>query len=802
MTSNDFDNEDWAETFKRFYSLSTLQQERKYLLILSEVNSLLAKIEFSLKGLDNPTNRLILLTLAASTAGHGCMAASGLGDFETALRYAERDIAFSKESGRHDFGLARGLHNRGYVNYDLGHLAQAEEDFLAALAIIDDDSSPRSLELRYFIHNHLAQIYVTREEKEQAQINLYKSSLFQKLASVQSPVGGLDMQSATTLINESVIALEEGAFNKAAQLLEQAFVLAREKRLGPNLQGIIACNLGIVYSEQQQWDRAIEYLELAVHIHKDEPGCQEPLARDLYNLALIYYRTSRHEQGVKTFKEAWDAIRQINPHSVVALNILRHLGLYRFLENDMRRARAAFEKGLELYEEMRPRIAQTEVGQEGIFETYRALVEAMQHLSLEEGWVDEVLLLTERAKARFWREQMDLLEDQNPPVQEKSLTELVSTPTEPAKLGMRSDFVSANDAVENLIGHNVLVLNYFTGPNATFLNCLFNRTINCRGSQTSEKELFELTQAFINDLMSSSRRAQYSENGLRLSELLLGKITLELSDIKHIVVMPDGPLWYVPFDALPLPKKMRGRNGRTFLGDMGPVSYLPSLTLLRDLSLKEDDDLDKNNWRFLVVAQPETSPDFSPLKGTMEEFLELQERVAPNNIILLKGNDATKVNFISYIQNKTHIHLGSHALADLANASPGIVFSTVKDDFLFANEIMSQRINADLVFLSACSTSIGKNSTGEGLMSIARAFLLAGCRCVVATLWPISDEEASSFVCKFYRHLFSGTTITTALQRAKLEFKRDGGSIRTWAAFQAIGCADNPSKRFSPPIQV
>jgi CHAT domain-containing protein/Tfp pilus assembly protein PilF len=819
MTSDTHTNPDWLDLFQKLLSQYKLQYEQKHVLILSEVEELLADAEKALTRTNNLSDKPILLSTASSIASLAFKAARDTGDFKSALLYAEKGVEFSKEIGRNDIGLAKSLHNRGLAKYELGMLVDAEEDFLSALTIVGNDSSRSSQELRYLLRSHLAQVQFTRGEKEEAELNLYRSSLSQKFALIHTPPMALNWEdNINRMVNESAIALQNRAYDQAEKLLLRAFEIAQVKQLDAMAQGIVVWNLGNVYYEQQQWEPAIEYFKTAVRIHRNDPASRGPLAIDLHSLGLIYYRTGHFDQARKFFKEAWDTIRQVNIHSNTALNVLLLLGWCRVFEGDTRRGRAVFKKGLELYEEMRPKIARTEEGQEEIFKLYRALVEAMIHLALKDDWQDEVIFLTERAKARFWQERINSsLEDQqaffsentsllnvnermidqkqSQHVKMSSYSELIRNSTH------KGDFIKNDDVVVSLIGYNTLVLNYFVGPNAIFLTYLFNRTVNCVHLDIKERELFELIQEFRNDLMGSSRRAQYSENGKRLSEILLAKIELELPELRHIVVMPDGLLWYIPFGALPLPEKMSHRNKYTFLCELSPVSYAPSLTILRDLNQREAHEPEKkDNRRFLVVAQPEMSSQFSPVEGTLEEAAELSRKIDPKNITILRGNDATKANFLSYLPDMTHIHVGSHAIADLENASPSIVFagSNGKEDFLYANEIMNQCTEAELVFLSACSTSIGRNSTGEGLMSLARAFILAGCQCVIATLWPIDDEEAALFVNIFYRYLLSSSSISAALRLTQLEFKRSSGSVRTWAAFQSVGYSDSFSEKFSP----
>ena len=127
-----------------------------------------------------------------------------------------------------------------------------------------------------------------------------------------------------------------------------------------------------------------------------------------------------------------------------------------------------------------------------------------------------------------------------------------------------------------------------------------------------------------------------------------------------------------------------------------------------------------------------------------------------------------------------------------------------RDNGLFqAWEIFEQvRIDADLVTLSACQTGLGGEMGGEGLIGLTRAFLYAGTKSVLASLWSVADVTTAEFMKRFYGHLKQGSTKDEALQRAQVAFirkstgiKDETGTIRQidvshplyWAAFQLIG---------------
>ena len=111
------------------------------------------------------------------------------------------------------------------------------------------------------------------------------------------------------------------------------------------------------------------------------------------------------------------------------------------------------------------------------------------------------------------------------------------------------------------------------------------------------------------------------------------------------------------------------------------------------------------------------------------------------------------------------------------------------------------RVDCDLVVLSACSTSLGREVAGEGLIGLTRAFHYAGARSVLASLWSVADESTAELMKRFYTHLESGTAKDVALQRAQtafsdgpIEVEEQGHAVQRdlshpyhWAAFQLIG---------------
>ncbi len=116
-----------------------------------------------------------------------------------------------------------------------------------------------------------------------------------------------------------------------------------------------------------------------------------------------------------------------------------------------------------------------------------------------------------------------------------------------------------------------------------------------------------------------------------------------------------------------------------------------------------------------------------------------------------------------------------------------------EDGFLQASEIVQLPLKSDLVILSACDTAIGPLEGEEGIAALSRAFLLAGARSVVSTLWSIDDTFSLFLMKQFYKHLASHEPPATALTSAKRDMLRKYGAAAVpyyWAGYTLEGAAN------------
>ena len=137
------------------------------------------------------------------------------------------------------------------------------------------------------------------------------------------------------------------------------------------------------------------------------------------------------------------------------------------------------------------------------------------------------------------------------------------------------------------------------------------------------------------------------------------------------------------------------------------------------------------------------------------------------------------------------LHLAAHARADAEFPERSAVFLAAGDEgedgWLQPREIAALDLRGRLVVLSACESADGALLAGEGTLSLARAFFAAGAGAVVATRWPLRDDDAALVMERFYRALGAGDSVGGALRRARRDAIDEGMPAASWAGVALLG---------------
>lgn len=296
--------------------------------------------------------------------------------------------------------------------------------------------------------------------------------------------------------------------------------------------------------------------------------------------------------------------------------------------------------------------------------------------------------------------------------------------------------------------------------------------------------------------------------GRRLYRDLVAPLRRHLpGGIRDLIIVPDGAMHCLPFEALP-----SAPHGSGFLLRDFTISYAPSATVLDELRRRGDGRPEAD---LLVLANPPFRPRegapydsmrarfaedpeaFSAIPYSVEEA-RLIARYAGAGSRVLVGKEASEAELKHSGASRFRVvHFATHGIVSQRRAGYAALLlapGAGEDGLLEANEILGMQIPCDLLVISACQTARGRVLEGEGVQSLARAFFYAGARSVVASLWKVEDRATATLMDAFYGHLAGGESAMTALRSAKLDLLRSGEAVspRDWAAFVILGDASRP----------
>jgi CHAT domain-containing protein len=295
------------------------------------------------------------------------------------------------------------------------------------------------------------------------------------------------------------------------------------------------------------------------------------------------------------------------------------------------------------------------------------------------------------------------------------------------------------------------------------------------------------------------------EEGRQLYDILLRPVA-GFADKETLVVVPDGSLHLLPFEGLVDDSGRYVVETHTLIYEPSATGYYllvqnrrRSHTFARDFLGVGGIPYDPTALKRASLTRGYDADELSNLPASKDEVLAAEAAIHEPTDTLLLGLEATESAFKrAGLGQYRIIHLAVHgftsnedpdnsALVLLSDPAAG------EDGFLQASEIVQLRLNADLVVLSACDTAIGLLEGQEGVAALSRAFLLAGAKAVVSTLWSINDEYSLVVMRHFYEHLAAHEPTAEALTHAKRDMLKEFAPAVApydWAGFIFDGADD------------
>jgi CHAT domain-containing protein/Tfp pilus assembly protein PilF len=762
------------------------------------------------------------------------------GDLDAALAIQRRVLA-AREADGDPVTLAVTLNNIGVLQQGRGAYRDALASMQRALAY----RKPGSPEYASTLHN-LGTVYYAQGDLAVAR------DYCERALAVPGIDAALTMNALTWLAE---ITRKQGDLEAAERYARHDVQLAEQTGAKPMLSEGLRV-LGMLLSDRGQRQDARAQLERSLSVARtlDSPNV---LGEALVGLGSVLVDERDYARALAAADEAralGDSLNARSRASAAHVAGLAHAGLGRPKE-----ARRAFETAIGDIEALREQVSGAAVERQQFLEANVAPYHSLIDLLIEQQQFDEALRFAERARARTlldvvqrghvtldrWltpdeREQEHRLERTLRELQRRTTAGVPSdrpaadTPAAAAlaaarrELGaLRARLFAAHpelslargeaaipgraDIGRAIVDPSTAMLAYTVTARHAWLFVITNDTMRVHPLKVDVSTLTARIRKFreaigTRDLgFATEARAFYDDLiGPAAAAALRGKTRL--------ILIPDGALWELPFQALRSPAR------RYLLEDI-EVAYAPSLTFLyaRHMRARFTAAIDPPPpLELLAFGNPTLAAHeaaaFKPLPSAETQARKIAALYPADRTLALIGAAAREATVKRDAGRYRVLHFATHGVVDdgnplysallLADGSDanaatapggGAAEDAGEDGRLEARELMDIPLDADLVVLSACDTARGRIGVGEGVVGLSWAILLAGSASTVVSQWQVDAESTSSLMIGFHHALLNRTAgptrVSTALRRASLDLMRDPRYKHPfyWASFRVVG---------------
>lgn len=738
----------------------------------------------------------------AEAAGDPILAARaklGIASLKTLYSKYDEGIALAREAhatfeaAGDQRGLAGALQHLGNLHVGAGKFVEAADYFRKCAAIPDSGRKPFCLE-------HLGQTLESLGHYRQAMATLHE-------AIAAAVAAGDRAIHAGALGGIGDVYMSQGNGELAVQYHQKSIEMFRELGNTP-MVSMTLNNLGISYTLMGRRDLALE-------VYRENLALMERLnyTRGInvskLNIAATLINLQRYDEAEPILAELLPAYERLDDSNSLA-NVLRLLA-----EIDQRRGNfsRALERALQAAAQPTEEIKDVWLSRALVGQLYRKLgrsdearaslagaidaIESMHEhstggqvhffderseayaemalLLIGEGRVEEALEYTERYRSRVL---IDILREG--PAEERE------TPRP----------VTAREIVSRVPREAVLV-EYLVTEEKTYAFVIAGGAIEVRAIDVTRDELTRRAESFR--ALLADRRPDFRKDARALHQTLIAPIADLLAKRRSWILVPDGPLWSLPFQAL---LDARG----TYLAEQAAIVYAPSVAAWMEMSRGPQASAGGERRELLAFGNP-TIPSAAGVestRGTLAPLPEAETEVKSAARFYGAGSavyvrdEATEERFKAEAPRYRVLHVAGHGV--LNDASPMHSYlllasggaKTTEDGYLEAGELMQMDLGAELVVLSACDTARGKYAAGEGIIGFSWALFAARCRTQVVSQWKVDSAATSVLMRNFHRNVRGDRTrAASALQKTIVSMLKTKEYRHPfyWAGFVVLGDA-------------
>ncbi len=757
------------------------------------------------------------------------------GDGQNALKYANKALEYYRLSKEpNPLKQASALSTIGYTYKYLNELDSALIYYLQSLEILEREDVLKTTSWQKKIisaYQQTAKIFIQKQELQIAQQYLSKALILQQDDNTSRKSLSLQILAQIYTLQKKYVEAEKAIKNSISLMMTynkkaNTFIATKETYLGD------------IYFLQHDFLQALEQYQSAIdklsgYANPDSLNAESFLSKQqaltsLHKKAETLYQLYLETKDINNLSQSFDTY-------LLATQLIRYMRIgfqtpeaKNFLaESTTPIYETSIRLALELYKTTGDKKYLVEAFQ--IAESNKALLllESLNEHSAKgiAGIPDSVLtrerdlridiafyqkkIIEENQKQvdknntsiKLWEDQVFSIEQQL----DRLTTQTEKDHPKYFEIKHKNDPIAINMIQQNLKGTQKAFLEYFVGEKNIYLFILTADRLDIKQIENES-----LIQQQVDSLRSIINTPPDNSFGIEDYNQLTG-ITHELfkklispaliilsSNITDLIIIPDYYLNYIPFDILL--KNNKSENGSLspkaldYLFEDYNISYDYSATLHLKNKNRKQRYFEKGFIGFAPafknikeVATRTCSEDgLYALQCSEQEVMEI---AALTNGIPLAGIDANRASFESEVQGYKIIHLATHACIDEQNSNLNKIFLT--DDYLSDLDLYNMELNAELAVLSACNTGSGKLIKGEGVMSLARGFINAGCSSTLISMWSVDDCATSEIMVYFYESLKAGLPKDQAIKQAKLKYLDSVDKSKMhpyyWAAFVPFG---------------
>lgn len=728
------------------------------------------------------------------------------GNYIQALEHYQRSQRIREEEGNKR-GIGEALANIGNVHSSQGNYLQALDHYQKSLRIREGIGDKEGIASTL---NNIGVVHRSQGDYTRA-LEAYERSL--RIKEERGDKKGI----ASTLNNIGFLLYSQGSHAQALETYQKSLTIGAEI-FNKALMAVALNGIGDVNKLQQNYAEALEYYQRSLNISR-ELGGKEGIAETLTNIGIVHYSQGDHTQARQNFADAIAAVEELRVR----------------VAGDEQQQQQFFSNKITPYHQMIALLIDENRPAEALSYVERIKGRALLD-TLQSGRVDITKAMTESERAeeqrlnaevvslntRIYRENLrrqpakavliDLqarLEKARASYEAFQINLYAAHPQLKIQRGSMQP-ISRKQAGSLIKDVGTVVLEFAVTENKTFLFTLtLPRPRAAAGGppvlkvytlNIQQKELAERIERFRRGLID--RDLSIGNEAKELYDLLIGPARSELANKTSVIIIADGPLWELPFQALK-------SESKRFLIEDCAVSYAPSLTTLFHMTKVGSRRRTRPETLFAIgnpAVGHETNETVQSLfmderLGPLPEAERLVTTVGQmygsRRSTVYVGTEAREDRVKTEAPKHGIIHIAAHGIVN--NKSPmysHIVLSQAdgnrsEDGLLEAWEIMNLDLKADLVILSACETARGRIGNGEGVIGLSWAAFIAGAATTVVSQWKVESSSTTELMIEFHRPLRLGKSKAEALRLASLKLLKTERYRHPfyWAGFVIIGDA-------------